>query len=178
MSYSITIDDDSITIDDGVDGGQTPTSLSTVAGLRATPGLAYRSYRCSRSNRADWTDRPCRVPRGLPVRLGPKGTLGDTGPTGPYWPYRGDGCDWCYRPAGADGADADVSALLVKANNLSDLTNAAAARTALGLGTMATATATDTSPNRGTSRVSGSAQRRRTSWASAPRQSPTPARAR
>ena len=44
---------------------------------------------------------------------------------------------------GAAGADADVSALLVKTNNLSDLTDATAARTALGLGTMATATATD-----------------------------------
>ena len=46
-------------------------------------------------------------------------------------------------PTGADGAAADVSALLVKANNLSDLPNASSARAALGLGTMATASAAD-----------------------------------
>lgn len=48
-----------------------------------------------------------------------------------------------YDTVAARLAASDPSALLVAANNLSDLTSASSARTNLGLGTMATATATD-----------------------------------
>ena len=48
-----------------------------------------------------------------------------------------------YDTVAARLAASDPSALLVKANNLSDLASASTARTNLGLGTMATATATD-----------------------------------
>lgn len=65
---------------------------------------------------------------------GATGATGDTGPTGPAGPTG---------PTGDTGPEADTSALLVKADNLSDLASASTARTNLGLGTMATATATD-----------------------------------
>ena len=99
------------------------------------------------------------APATLTLELGTPGPQGSTGPAGPTGATGSQGIPGVGVPAGGasgqylqktSGADyatdwvtVNLAAYAVKANNLSDLTNFATARTNLGLGTMATATAAD-----------------------------------
>jgi hypothetical protein len=90
---------------------------------------------------------------------GPQGPAGSTGATGPEGPAGSPGSPGVGVPVGGtagqfltkidgtnyntDWTTVNLSAYAVKANNLSDLPSAPDARTNLGLGTMATATASD-----------------------------------
>jgi hypothetical protein len=90
---------------------------------------------------------------GVPGPQGPTGSQGPVGPVGPAGspgqgvPVGGTSGQFLQKTSGADYATdwvtVNLAAYAVKANNLSDLTNFATARSNLGLGTMATATAAD-----------------------------------
>lgn len=93
---------------------------------------------------------------GVPGPQGPTGSTGATGATGPAGPtgspgqgvpVGGTSGQYLQKTSGADYATdwvtVNLAAYAVKANNLSDLTNFTTARSNLGLGTMATATAAD-----------------------------------
>jgi hypothetical protein len=90
---------------------------------------------------------------GVPGPQGPTGTQGPVGPVGPAGspgqgvPVGGTSGQFLQKTSGADYATdwvtVNLAAYAVKANNLSDLTNFSTARSNLGLGTMATATAAD-----------------------------------
>ena len=99
------------------------------------------------------------APATLTLELGTPGPQGSTGPAGPTGATGSQGIPGVGVPAGGasgqflqktsgvsyetDWVTVNLAAYAVKANNLSDLTNFATARTNLGLGTMATATAAD-----------------------------------
>ena len=82
---------------------------------------------------------PLYTPPAVVSFAGPRGLTGTTGATGPTGPTGDTGPAGPTGPTGPTGPAADTSALLVKANNLSDLTSASTARTNLGLGTAAVA---------------------------------------
>jgi len=87
------------------------------------------------------------APAVLTIGVGVPGPQGPQGPAGQGVPAGGTSGQYLQKTSGADYATdwvtVNLAAYAVKANNLSDLTNFATARSNLGLGTMATATAAD-----------------------------------
>ena len=87
------------------------------------------------------------APAVLTVGVGVPGAAGPQGPAGPGVPAGGTAGQYLQKIDGTnyntDWVTVNLGAYAVKANNLSDLTNFGTARTNLGLGTMAVATAAD-----------------------------------
>lgn len=87
------------------------------------------------------------APAVLTIGVGVPGAQGPQGPAGPGVPAGGTAGQFLQKIDGVDyntdWVTLNLSAYAVKANNLSDLTSASTARTNLGLGTMATASAAD-----------------------------------
>ena len=87
------------------------------------------------------------APAVLTVGVGVPGAAGPQGPAGPGVPVGGTAGQYLQKIDGTnyntDWVTLNLAAYAVKANNLSDLTNFGTARTNLGLGTMAVATAAD-----------------------------------
>jgi hypothetical protein len=87
------------------------------------------------------------APAVLTIGVGVPGAQGPQGPAGQGVPAGGTSGQYLQKTSGADYATdwvtVNLAAYAVKANNLSDLTNFSTARSNLGLGTMATATAAD-----------------------------------
>ena len=87
------------------------------------------------------------APAVLTVGVGVPGAQGPQGPAGPGVPVGGTAGQYLQKIDGTnyntDWVTLNLAAYAVKANNLSDLTNFGTARTNLGLGTMAVATAAD-----------------------------------
>ena len=87
------------------------------------------------------------APAVLTVGVGVPGAAGPQGPAGPGVPVGGTAGQYLQKIDGTnyntDWVTVNLGAYAVKANNLSDLTNFGTARTNLGLGTMAVATAAD-----------------------------------
>ena len=87
------------------------------------------------------------APAVLTVGVGVPGATGPAGPAGPGVPVGGTAGQYLQKIDGTnyntDWVTVNLGAYAVKANNLSDLTNFGTARTNLGLGTMAVATAAD-----------------------------------
>ena len=85
------------------------------------------------------------APAILTVEVGTPGATGPQGPAGPGVPVGGTAGQFLTKIDGTnyntDWTTVNLSQYAVKANNLSDLASASTARTNLGLGTMATATA-------------------------------------
>ena len=87
------------------------------------------------------------APAVLTIGVGVPGSQGPQGPAGQGVPVGGTAGQFLTKINGTDyntdWTTVNLSAYAVKANNLSDLTSASTARSNLGLGTMATATAAD-----------------------------------
>ena len=87
------------------------------------------------------------APAVLTVGVGVPGAAGPQGPAGPGVPAGGTAGQYLQKIDGTnyntDWVTVNLGAYAVKANNLSDLADAGTARTNLGLGTMAVATAAD-----------------------------------
>ena len=87
------------------------------------------------------------APAVLTIGVGVPGAQGPQGPAGQGVPAGGSAGQFLQKIDGVsyntDWVTVNLGAYAVKANNLSDLTSASTARTNLGLGTMATATAAD-----------------------------------
>lgn len=87
------------------------------------------------------------APATLTIGVGVPGAQGPQGPAGQGVPTGGTAGQFLTKIDGTnyntDWTTVNLSVYAVKANNLSDLTSASTARTNLGLGTMATATASD-----------------------------------
>ena len=87
------------------------------------------------------------APAVLTIGVGVPGATGPAGPAGPGVPVGGTAGQYLQKIDGTnyntDWVTVNLGAYAVKANNLSDLTNFGTARTNLGLGTMAVATAAD-----------------------------------
>ena len=87
------------------------------------------------------------APAVLTIGVGVPGAQGPQGPAGQGVPVGGTAGQFLTKIDGTnyntDWTTVNLSAYAVKANNLSDLTSASTARSNLGLGTMATATAAD-----------------------------------
>ena len=87
------------------------------------------------------------APATLTIGVGTPGAPGPQGPAGPGVPAGGTSGQFLQKIDGVsyntDWVTVNLSQYAVKANNLSDLTSASTARSNLGLGTMATATASD-----------------------------------
>ena len=87
------------------------------------------------------------APAVLTIGVGVPGAAGPQGPAGPGVPTGGTAGQFLTKIDGTnyntDWTTVNLSVYAVKANNLSDLTSASTARTNLGLGTMATASAAD-----------------------------------
>ena len=87
------------------------------------------------------------APATLTIGVGTPGAPGPQGPAGPGVPAGGTAGQFLQKIDGVsyntDWVTVNLSQYAVKANNLSDLTSASTARSNLGLGTMATATASD-----------------------------------